>query len=155
MDWTIKDVAHANHNPDVVVNGQGGKAPIAIDAQVGVPTTVDAAGTHDRDGNALTYSWFVYPEAGTGIPGHPVVTGPSVPMGGGGTPEAGGIPSAPSGGPREPPPRVTLENATTARVTVTPHVAGTTHVILAVEDDGQPTLTSYRRVILTIKAATK
>ncbi len=155
MDWTIKDVAHANHNPDVVVNGQGGKAPIAIDAQVGVPTTLDAAGTHDRDGNALKYSWFVYPEAGTGIPGHPVVTGPRVPIGGGGTPEAGGIPSAPSGGPREPPARVTLENATTARVTVTPRVAGTTHVILAVEDDGQPTLTSYRRVILTITAATR
>ena len=55
MDWTIKDVAHANHNPDVVVNGQDGKAPIAIDAQVGVPTTLDAAGTHDRDGNALKY----------------------------------------------------------------------------------------------------
>jgi hypothetical protein len=155
MDWTIKDVAHANHNPDVVVNGQAGKAPIAIDAQVGVPTTLDAAGTRDRDGNALKYTWFVYPEAGTGIPGHPVVTGPRAPVGGGGTPEAGGIPSAPSGGPREPPARVTLENATTARVKVTPRVAGTTHVILAVEDDGQPTLTSYRRVILTITAAAR
>ena len=33
-----------------------------------------------------------------------------------------------------------------------PHVAGTAHIILAVEDDGSPTLTSYRRVILTIKA---
>ena len=36
------------------------------------------------------------------------------------------------------------------RVTVTPRVAGTAHVILAVEDNGTPTLTSYRRVILTI-----
>jgi hypothetical protein len=39
----------------------------------------------------------------------------------------------------------------TARVTVTPHVAGTAHIILAVEDNGSPTLTSYRRVILTIR----
>src|SRR4029078_6604245 len=31
MDWTIKDAAHANHNPAVVVNGQGGKAPVVID----------------------------------------------------------------------------------------------------------------------------
>jgi hypothetical protein len=155
MDWTIKDVAHANHNPDVVVNGQSGKAPIALDAQVDVPLTLDAGASRDRDGNTLKYSWFVYPEAGTGIPGHPVVTGPAVPVGGGGSPETGGIPSAPTGGPPEPLTRVTLENATTARVTVMPRVPGTTHVILAVEDDGQPTLTSYRRVILTIKAAAK
>jgi hypothetical protein len=37
-------------------------------------------------------------------------------------------------------------------VRVTPRVAGTAHIILAVEDSGSPSLTSYRRVILTIKA---
>jgi hypothetical protein len=46
---------------------------------------------------------------------------------------------------------VTLQNAATPRVTVAPRIAGTAHIILAVEDDGSPTLTSYRRVILTIK----
>jgi hypothetical protein len=35
-----------------------------------------------------------------------------------------------------------------------PHVAGTAHVILAVEDDGAPPLTSYRRVIFEIQPAT-
>jgi hypothetical protein len=44
-------------------------------------------------------------------------------------------------------PRVTLDGASTPRVTVTPRVAGTAHVMLAVEDNGEPTLTSYRRVI--------
>jgi hypothetical protein len=44
---------------------------------------------------------------------------------------------------------VTIEGATTARATVTPRVASVTHVILAVEDDGSPTLTSYRRIIIT------
>jgi hypothetical protein len=44
-----------------------------------------------------------------------------------------------------------LANDATARVTVVPRVAGTAHVILAVEDDGSPTLTSYRRIILTIR----
>jgi len=73
----------------------------------------------------------------------------------GGSPETGGIPSAPTGGLPELPARVTLDAATTARVTVTPRVPGTTHVILAVEDDGQPTLTSYRRVILDIKPGPK
>ena len=64
----MKDVAHANHNPTVVVNGQPGKAPIAIEAQVGTPVTLDAAGTFDPDRNALTYTWFFYAEAGSGVP---------------------------------------------------------------------------------------
>ena len=150
MDWTIKEARDANHNPEVIVNGIGGKAPIAVTAIAGVPITLDAAGTRDPDGQALRYRWFLYSEAGTGIPGQPVASGPPVPIGGGGVSGEGGIPSGPAGGPRQPPPRVTLTGDTSARVTVTPRVPGTAHVILAVEDDGTPTLTSYRRVILTI-----
>ena len=30
MDWTINDAATANHNPDVVVNGAAGKAPVRL-----------------------------------------------------------------------------------------------------------------------------
>jgi hypothetical protein len=130
MDWTLKDAGHANHNPVVVVNGIGGKAPIPIDATVGVPLTLEAAGTRDPDGDALRDRWFFYSEAGTGIPGQPVAIGR---------------------GPREPPPRVTLADESTVKATVTPRVAGTAHVILAVEDEGSPTLTSYRRIILTIR----
>jgi hypothetical protein len=153
MDWTVKSVADANHNPVVVLNGNAGKAPLLVDAVVGTPLTMDAAGTRDPDGNALTYRWFFYPEAGTGIPGQPVFAGGLVPVGGGGTPDQGGIPSAPEGGPRDPAPRVTLASADTARATVTPRIAGTAHIILAVEDNGAPSLTSYRRVIVTIKGA--
>jgi hypothetical protein len=152
MDWTIKDVRDANHNPEIVVNGAPGKTPVHVNATVGVPLTLDAAGTRDPDGHALRYRWFSYSEAGTGIPGRPVAVGPPVPIGGGGTPGQGGIPSGPAGGPRQPPPRATLADENTARVTVTPRVPGTLHVILAVEDDGVPSLTSYRRVILTITA---
>jgi len=150
MEWTVTDVSHANHNPEVVVNGQGGKAPLTLDARVGRAVALDAEGTHDRDGNRLKYSWVFYPEAGSGIPGQPVAAGPAVPIGGGGTQAEGGIPSAPTGGPREPAPRVTIDNASTARATVTPRVAGTAHIILVVEDDGSPSLTAYRRVILNI-----
>ena len=50
MDWTIKDVAHANHNPDVVVNGQAGKAPDLRSTRRSVrPPTLDAA-RHPRSG---------------------------------------------------------------------------------------------------------
>jgi hypothetical protein len=151
MDWTIKDLDSANHNPEVVVNGVAGKAPLLIEGTVGVPLTLDAAGTRDPDANALLYRWFFYAEAGTGIPGQPVARGPAVPIGGGGTAGEGGIPSGPAGGPRQPPARVTLSGNTTPRLRVTPRVAGVAHVILAVEDDGSPTLTAYRRVILTIR----
>ena len=147
MDWTVRDAAEANHNPRVVVSGQAGRAPLAVKGPVGVPLVLDAAGTRDPDGHALTYTWFFYPEGGTGIPGAPVAT-PRRPQDGG-SPGGGGIPSAPQGGPREPPARVTLQGADTARVTVTPEVPGTAHIILAVEDDGHTRLTSYRRVILT------
>ena len=47
---------------------------------------------------------------------------------------------------------MTIERGDTSRATVTPRVAGIAHVILAVTDDGTPTLTSYRRIILTIKS---
>jgi hypothetical protein len=150
MDWTIKGPREANHNPEVIVNRSTGNAPLLLDAVVGAPVTLDASATRDPDANALTFTWFFYPEAGTGIPGLPVVAAGSTPVGGGNAAE-GGIPSGPEGGPREPMPRVTLQDANSSRVTVMPRIAGTAHIIVAVEDNGSPTLTSYRRVILTIK----
>jgi hypothetical protein len=60
---------------------------------------------------------------------------------------------------------VTIAGADTARATVTPTetcrpvwmpwrdpcAEGVAHVILAVTDDGKPALTSYRRVILSVR----
>ncbi len=146
MDWTVKDVKDANHNPVAIVNGQSGKAPVQVEARVGMPVTLDASGTRDPDGQALTYTWFFYGEAGTGIPGRPVASGRTRPEPAG----AGGIASAPAGGPPEPPLRVTIEDPRQARTVVVPRVAGVAHLILAVEDAGAPSLTSYRRVILNI-----
>jgi hypothetical protein len=150
MDWTIKEQGQANHNPIVVVNGQGGKAPIMVDAQVGAPVVLDASATSDPDGNKLRFSWFFYAEAGTGIPKQPVFARGLVPVGAGGAPGEGGIASAPAGL-RTPPARVVIEPGGMAKATVTPRVAGVAHVILTVEDDGTPSLTSYRRIIFRIK----
>jgi hypothetical protein len=148
MDWTIKDARDANHNPKVTVNGRAGTEPLVIDATVETPVTLDAAGTTDPDGNALKFTWSFYSEAGSGIPGHPLVARRRPPSSAGAVAGQGGIPSAPSGGPREPPPRVVIENANATRATVTPKVAGIAHLILIVEDGGAPSLTSYRRIIL-------
>ncbi len=150
MDWTIKSVAEANHNPRVVVNGASGQEPLVLDAQVGMPVKLDAAGTVDPDGNALRFTWFFYPEAGSGIPGQPVLVRRRAPEGAG-SPGQGGIPSAPAGGPPELPPRVVIENPNGSSATVVPKAAGIAHIILAVEDDGTPSLTSYRRIILNMK----
>jgi aldose 1-epimerase len=98
----------------------------------------------------LKLEWFFYPEAGSGIPGQPVLIRRRPPVAAAG---AAGIPSAPAGGPPSLPPRVVIENATASRATVVPKVEGIAHVILAVEDSGAPHLTSYRRVILKMKPA--
>jgi hypothetical protein len=147
MDWTIRRVADANHNPDVVVNGQRGRAPVLVDAAVGTAVVLDAAGTSDRDGDALSYRWIVYPEAGTGIPSQPVTA--AAPPAAVVSQQEGGMPSAL--GLREPPPRLLIRSPAIARTEVIPQVAGTTHVILIVEDTGRPALTSYRRVIVRTK----
>lgn len=146
MDWTVKGRSEANHNPVALVQGRGGTAPVELLARVGVPVDLDARGSFDPDGNRLTFTWTFYPEAGSGIPGHPVWVRPPPPP-----PGAGAIPPAPRGGPPELPPRVVIEATGRASATVVPKMAGVAHVILAVEDDGAPRLTSYRRVILKIE----
>jgi hypothetical protein len=137
MDWTVADYAHANHNPVVTVNGQGGTGPVVIDVGVGEAVTLDAAGTHDPDGQVLHYRWLLYGEAGladgnladTSLTGadtaKAVVTATAVCR-------AKWLPLGPpcSGD-------------------------GVAHVILAVMDDGSPKLTSYRRVILRVHAERK
>jgi cellulose-binding protein len=131
MDWTIQDFAHANHNPVAVVNGKSGTAPIEMEAGAGDTLTLDARGSSDPDGQALSYRWFLYPEAGlTGVRGADVsllgedqaVANVSVKS----PCRALWLPRIPCQGP------------------------GVMHVILAVTDNGAPRLTSYRRIIINV-----
>ena len=133
MTWTVADYAHANHNPILEVNGQAGTGPIFIDAEVGKPVFLDASTSHDPDGQSLHFSWFHYAEAGS-------ASGPlaGVALSGADTAKAVATATAacrPLGAPAAPPCPGT----------------GTAHIILAVTDDGSPPLTSYRRVILTVR----
>jgi hypothetical protein len=133
MDWTIKDYAHANHNPKVRVNGHRGTAPVVINARVGQPVVLDASGTRDPDHDALRYTWFHYREAGFGTaPGLATVT-----IRNAGRAQATVTPTAtcsPQWLPTGPCPPT-----------------GVAHIILAVTDGGSPSLTSYRRVILNVR----
>jgi hypothetical protein len=129
------------------VNGRVGDEPLRSRRVSACRSSSTRRDTKDPDGNALRYEWFFYAEAG-GASRAPVASADARP------PRRASRrrehPSAPVDGPPQPPPRVTIDGASSARAVVTPRVAGVAHVILAVRDNGAPTLTSYRRVILTI-----
>lgn len=134
MDWTIKDFAHSNHNPVLVVNGQAGTAPVEITADPGQTVSIDAAGSEDPNGGNLHYKWWIYQEAG--------LTGTHTTD-------------------------VTIDNAAARHAQVfvkslcrepwLPGILpcrgeGVAHIILEVTNDGLPRLTSYRRILLHVRA---
>jgi hypothetical protein len=135
MDWTVNDYRHANHNPVVDINGQGGTAPVVINAAVGKPVTLDASHSHDPDGQPLQYRWFPYAEAGSTDASLAAVTIAATDM-------AKAIVT----------PTATCRPLWLKRPEPCPP-AGTAHIILSVTDNGSPRLTSYRRIILNVTSA--
>jgi hypothetical protein len=133
MQWTIADYRHANHAPEVVVNGDRGTAAICLDVNAGQTIALDAAASHDPDGQKLRFHWLNYEEAGgTGASlGDISLTDPD---------EA----------------RTGVVAKATCRdgwFRIPNHPCpslGVSHIILAVTDGGSPELTSYRRIILRI-----
>ena len=133
MDWTIMDFAHANHNPELVVNGRAGTAPVDLTVDAKETVTLDAAGTKDPDGQALHYKWWVYEEAG--LAG---THGADVAISGANTQQA----------------RIAINSP--CRAVWIPGLLpcrgeGVAHIILEVTDEGTPRLTSYRRVVLHVR----
>lgn len=123
MDWTIKPYAEANHPPTPRLSHAD-----RLTAKPGERVNLSAAGSTDPDGDALSYVWFYYHEAGT-FP----------------------VSDSRSGQP------VSIQNFdqphawfTVPTTRVMPPGTGTMHLILALTDHGTPRLTRYQRVVVHV-----
>jgi hypothetical protein len=131
INWSIAPrYQDANHNPILLVNGEGGLNPIAITACVGRPVALSAAGSHDPDRDSIRYRWWVYTDAGRTLP----IGGSQVTLSDENGPQTSVLVAPPTApGLHLPPPDVRIF-----------------HVILEGTDSGSPPLTSYRRIVLTV-----
>lgn len=119
MDWTIKPYDEANHPPVAKVAGEERRT-----AKVGDRIELSAAGSSDPDGDALSYRWFYYPEAGSFA-----------------------YEASRTGAPL----KIHNDDQAEAWFTVPRTVrTGTMHIILEVTDKGTPSLTRYRRIIIDV-----
>jgi hypothetical protein len=126
MDWQrYNNYGEANHNPVAVLNGDSTKNVIRLTVSSGKKVHLSADGTTDPDGDALNYRWWEYYEAGSEN-GAGLDEGPSVSI------------SKPCA----------RNTGFMAPVVSSPKDI---HIILEVTDDGSPNLTSYRRVVVTVK----
>lgn len=123
MDWTIKPYAEANHPPVPKFDH-----PDRMTVKQGERVDLSAVGSTDPDGDALSYAWFCYAEAGTRCLSN-ARTGIALDIKSFDQPKAWFIVK---------PDRVM------------PPGTGTMHIILAVTDHGTPRLTRYKRVILDV-----
>jgi hypothetical protein len=115
MTWCTVSYKDANHPPVAVING-----PEEFTVRSGDFFKLDADGSYDPDGDALSYLWFQYPEAGS----------------------YKGIVSF----------MMLAENLYNVHTIKAPMVEKpeTVHFILRVTDKGNPPLSRYKRVIVTI-----
>lgn len=65
MDWCVSDYDQVNHHPVAAFMGDTTRTIVRLKAQAGETVTLDASESHDPDGDALSFKWSIYPEAGT------------------------------------------------------------------------------------------
>ena len=101
-----------------MLGGDRSRAILRQTVKSGEIVELSSATSSDPDGNRLSTTWIVYPEAGTC---HEVLTLSS------------------------------SDGESTSFVAPKVESSQTVHVILQLEDDGSPTLTSYRRAVIEVR----
>lgn len=56
MAWADKGIG--NTNPEVIINGKKGIAPLIVNASPGKTITIDASKSFDKEGNTLSFRWW-------------------------------------------------------------------------------------------------
>jgi hypothetical protein len=65
LNWCVALAGKANHPPVPHCQGDDTGKILFVEARVGRPWTLSAAGTTDPDGDRFRVRWYLYPEAGT------------------------------------------------------------------------------------------
>ncbi|GAM33838.1 hypothetical protein TCE0_013r01030 [Talaromyces pinophilus] len=139
MRWTLSpDLGSANHNPVISINGSTGTHPLQFELEAGSTFQLNASATYDPDqSDTLTFKWYQYldPSATQWSAEHEVGRLVIRTLN-----EAGNIVE------------VTLppaEKCCVELISREPVLKGQLlHLILEVEDNGSPSLVSYRRILI-------
>ena len=119
IDWSnTPNKGDANHTPVAGFAGNTSRDIVHLTAKPEETVELSAEGSHDPDGDTLSYRWIYYYEAGT-------------------TPSE----KEPFDNPNQRDVSVQIPEETRP---------GTLHFVLEVKDDGEPSLHSYRRVIVEV-----
>jgi hypothetical protein len=65
MDWCVKGFKEANHNPVAAFGKDLSATIVRLKSSPGEEIRLDASASKDPDNDALSFRWYVYPEAGT------------------------------------------------------------------------------------------
>ena len=111
-----------NHNPVAILNGDRSKQIVKITTKSRDNIKLTAVGSSDPDDNKISSSWMIYREVST---------------------SSNGV-------------KLTQLHSLETILTLPQFVGGssknrTIHVILTIEDNGTPSLTAYRRAIITVQ----
>lgn len=124
MDWTILPPEKANHPPVVIAENKE-----ILTVKQGQMVKLNAKESTDPDGDALSFQWFYYHEAGT-FPVSSARSGQPIEIKNFDQPEAW----------FEVPSKRVMEPG-----------KGAIHIVLAVTDHGTPRLTRYKRLIFNVE----